>query len=143
MEKELNKALIINYIENVWNKNKFDLLDEFISPDFIDYSLPSALPPNKDGLKMWITGTGRSFEHTTIIEEMVAEKDKVIIKIKMSMKHIGIWRDIEATGMTISTNGYRNFTLKNGKIKAHWALIDGTAIENQLKDAIHGCKVQV
>lgn len=37
---------------------------------------------------------------------------------------------------------YRYYRLQDNKIIEHWALIDGNAIENQLKDAAKGCNIQ-
>ena len=137
-----NKKIITGFIEEIWNQNNFDKMDAYIHPAFSDHALPPSLPPNVDGIKLWIESTGKSFEHKTIIDEMVSEDDKVIIKIKMLLKHIGLWRDIEPTMAEIYAVGYRYFKLADDKIIEHWALIDGNAIENQLKDTTHGCKIQ-
>lgn len=137
-----NKETVARFIEAIWNQNQFDTIDTFIHAGFTDHSLPSSLPANKEGLMRWITGTGNAFEHQTIIEEMVGEADKVMLKVQMRMRHIGKWRDIEPTGSTVLAPGYRYFKLAANKIIEHWALIDGTAIENQLKEASHGCKIQ-
>jgi predicted SnoaL-like aldol condensation-catalyzing enzyme len=137
-----NKQLVTQFIETIWNERNFDSIDQFLHPDFHDYSLPPTLPENKKGLLQWIAGTGQSFEHTSIIEEMVCEGDQVMIKLKMLLKHIGTWRAIEPTGAAIYAIGYRYFKLSENRIIEHWALIDGNAIENQLKEASHGCKIQ-
>src|ERR1700712_101425 len=137
-----NKALVTNFIEGIWNQKQFEKIDNYISTDFIDHSLPPTLPANKEGMKVWIIGTGKSFEHKTIIDDMVCEDNKVMLKIRMQMRHIGVWRDIEATHLEISTVGYRYYKLADGKILEHWALIDGNSIENQLKEASKGCKTQ-
>lgn len=137
-----NKSVVTNFIEEIWNNNRFEKIDDYISADFIDHSLPLIFPPNKDGMKLWITGTGKSFEHKTIIEDIVCEGNKVMLKIRMQMKHIGVWRDIEPTNFEISTVGYRYYKLAHVKIIEHWALIDGNSIENQLKEASKGCKIQ-
>jgi predicted SnoaL-like aldol condensation-catalyzing enzyme len=137
-----NKQLISHFIETIWNQQQFNELDSFLHPDYQDFSLPPSLPENKEGLKSWILGTGVSFEHKTIVEEMVCEGDKVMVKFKMLLKHIGTWRDIEPTGADIHAVGYRYFTISNNQIIGHWALVDGNAIENQLKEASHGCKIQ-
>jgi predicted SnoaL-like aldol condensation-catalyzing enzyme len=137
-----NKSTITNFIEEIWNSNQFEKIDNYISADFIDHSLPPNLPANKDGMKLWIIATGKSFEHKTIIDEIVCEDNKVMLKIRMQMKHIGIWRDIEPTHFEITTIGYRYYKLYNGKINEHWALIDGNSIENQLRDASKSCKIQ-
>ena len=137
-----NKSIVTGFIEQIWNQNQFEKIDHYISADFIDYSLPPSWPANKEGMKLWIIGTGKSFEHKTIIDDIVCEDNKAILKIRMQMKHIGVWRDIEATHSEISTVGYRYFKLADGKIIEHWALIDGNSIENQLKEAIKGYKIQ-
>jgi predicted SnoaL-like aldol condensation-catalyzing enzyme len=138
-----NKRIITNFIEEIWNQNRFNKIDDYFHPDFTDHSLPPNLSPDKEGLKKWIMATGVSFEHKTIIDEMVCEADKVMIKIKMRLKHIGVWRNIKPTEKEVYTTGYRFYKLADNKILAHWALIDGNAIENQLKETNVGCKVQV
>lgn len=137
-----NKSIVTNFIEEIWNNNQLEKIDNYISADFIDHSLPPTLPANKDGMKLWIFGVGISFKHKTIIDDIVCEDNKVMLKIKMQMKHIGVWREIKPTHFEISTIGYRYYNLADGKITEHWALIDGNSIENQLKEASKGCKIQ-
>lgn len=137
-----NKQVVKNFIEEAWNNDRFDIASSYLHAGFRDYSLPPALENNMEGTKRWIEATGKSFRHHTVIEEMVSEEDKVMIKIKMQLKHIGVWREIEPTEMEIETTGYRLFKLNNEQITEHWGLLDGNAIENQLKDARHGCKIQ-
>ena len=136
-----NSKKVADFIEQIWNNRNFEKLGEFMHPDFQDHSLPPTLTADTEGMKKWIMGTGISFEHKTIIEEQVTEGEKSILKIRMDMKHIGLWRNIEATEIELKTVGYRYYKLKDGKIIEHWALIDGQAIENQIKNASTGCKV--
>ena len=136
-----NSKIVAGFIEQIWNNRNFEKLSEFMHSDFQDHSLPPTLSPDAEGMKKWILGTGISFEHKTIIEEQVTEGDKSILKIRMEMKHIGLWRGIEATETELKTVGYRYYRLKDGKIIEHWALIDGQAIENQVKNASIGCKI--
>lgn len=140
--QEYNKTLIENFIESIWNRLEFNKLDSFLHSDFFDHSLPPSFQPNKDGLKAWIMTTGCSFKHNTIIDVQVNQGNKSVIKISMTLKHIGKWREIEPTGLEITTAGYRYFTISDGKIIGHWALIDGTSIENQLLASTNGCKIQ-
>ena len=137
-----NKPIVTNFIEEIWNQNQFNKIDKYISAKFIDHSLPPTLPADKNGMKLWIIGTGKSFAHKTIIDEIVCEDDNVMLKIRMQLKHIGVWRGIEPTHFEISTVGYRFYKLKDGKIVEHWCLLDGNSIENQLKETQHGCKIQ-
>jgi len=136
-----NSTLVKEFIAQIWNNQRFEMLSDFLHPDFTDHSLPAALPPTKEGTKKWIINTGISFEHKTSIEEQVTEGNKSIVKVKLNLKHIGPWRGIQPTGIELYTVGYRYFKIQDGKIIEHWALIDGQHIENQLTSASHGCKV--
>lgn len=138
----LNKSIVVNFIETIWNQQKFEAVDEFIAPRYTDHSLPPALPANKEGLLQWIIETRKSFEHATLIDDMVAEDNKVMIKIRMQLKHMGIWRNIEPTHKEVSVVGYRYYKLEEGKIISHWGLIDGNSLENQLMEVSKGCKIQ-
>ena len=138
----LTQALVAGYIRDIWNERHFDRLSLYLHPDFVDHSLPPALPPNVHGLEQWITLTGQSFEHHTFIDEQATEPGKSILKIRMQLRHIGQWRGIAATGREVTAVGYRCFRLEEGRIIEHWALIDGNAIENQLRETAQGCKVQ-
>lgn len=138
----MNKTIVTNYIAHIWNQQQFQRMGEFLHDSFTDHSLPTALPTGKEGVIQWITGTSRSFDHTTFIEEMVCEGNKVMIKIRMQLKHTGTWRGIAPTGVTISAIGYRYFEIHDQKITGHWGLIDGNAIEQQLQESSHGCKIQ-
>lgn len=133
--KKMTAHIVSQFIDHVWNNaGAADL-----HPAFVDYSLPPGFPCNAEGLRQWVALTSASFEHHTLIEDQVTEGDKSVLRITMRLRHIGTWRDIPPTGKEVQTRGYRMFRVANGKIIGHWALIDGNALENQLRDAMHGC----
>lgn len=136
-----NSKLVKEFIEQIWNKRNFEIIDNFLHPEFRDYSLPPQFGNDKTGTVKWIKQTGISFIHRTNIEDQVTEGAKSIIKISMDLKHIGKWRDIEATGTDIKTTGYRSFRISDGKIIEHCALINGESIENQINKAKKGCEI--
>lgn len=136
-----NSILAKRFIDEIWNNQAFDQLSAFLHDDYKDLSLAPSLSPDKEGTKKWILATGASFEHHTTIEGQVTEGDQSIVRIKMKLKHIGVWRGIEPTGVELYTIGYRHFKFSGGKIIEHWALIDGQAVESQLNGNSHGCAV--
>jgi predicted SnoaL-like aldol condensation-catalyzing enzyme len=136
-----NSKLVKEFIEQIWNNKNFGKIDTFLHPEFKDHSLPLQFASDKAGTIKWIKQTANSFIHKTNIEDQVTEGEKSIIKISMDLKHIGQWREIEATGTDIKTTGYRSFRITDGKIIEHWALINGESIENQINKAKNGCEV--
>lgn len=123
-----NKKLIVDYMETIWNEMNFAQLKDFIHSDYVDHSLPPNLLPNAEGLKLWIEGTAISFLHKSLIEEHVTDEDKSMIKFRMYLKHIGLWRGIEPSGAEISTVGYRCLKICEGKIIEHWLCWMGTQL---------------
>jgi predicted ester cyclase len=138
-----NSLLVPQFIEQIWNKRSFEMLDDFLHPEFRDHSLLPILSPDKEGLKKWITATGMAFEHETIIEDQVSESDQTMMRITMKLKHVGVWRGIGPTGIELYTTGYRHFKIKDDRIIEHWALLDGETIENTLKEASKRCEIAV
>ena len=138
----IDRQLVAGFITDIWNEHRFDRLENYLHPAFTDHSLPPGFSPDARGTEQWIRLTGQSFEHRTLIDEQVTESGISILKIRMQIRHIGEWRGIAPTGLEIQAVGYRCFRLEEGHIIAHWALIDGNAIENQLRETAQGCKVQ-
>ncbi len=128
-----NSTLVQNFVEEIWNKQTFEKMHEYLHRDYQDYSLSKSFPTGNEGTKQWILETSKSFEHRSMIEGQVTENDQCIIRIRMELKHTGTWRGIQPTGKEIYTTGFRQFRIQEGKIIAHWALIDGATIEKQLK----------
>ncbi|RWU09855.1 ester cyclase [Pedobacter chitinilyticus] len=133
------KEIVLTFIENVWNRNKVEELESYLSPHFVDHSLPKGFPNNMEGTKKWIKATGMSFQHRTMVEDMIAEDNKVFIRITMKLKHVGEWRNYPATGLEISTTGYRFFEFLEDKIINQWASIDGNVIEQAIAGTTHTC----
>ncbi|GAB4020401.1 ester cyclase [Spirosoma koreense] len=136
------KQVTTRFIEDVWNQQRYDKLGEYLHPDYVDHSLPAALSADGIGLMKWIQATSQSFSHQTLIEDQITEGNKTILKVKLIMTHIGAWRGIGPTGAQVTTSGYRFYRLQDGKIIEHWAEINGTLLESQLKQqAADECKV--
>lgn len=134
-----NKQVVEQFIEQIWNKQQLDTLDNLVHEDYKDYSFLPSVPPTKDGLVMWVKNTSAAFNHHTRIEDIVAEGEQVAIRVQFAVTHIGTWRGIAATGKTATIKGFRFFTLKDGKIIAHHALMDGEALQSQLSEVYAGC----
>jgi predicted SnoaL-like aldol condensation-catalyzing enzyme len=136
-----NKQTVHRFIEEVWNHEHFDVLDELLHPDYRDHSFLPSVPPTKEGLKFWIQNTSIAFNHRTHIESFVAEGDQVAVRIRFDVTHVGTWRGIEATGKQANIKGFRFFTFKDGKIATQHALIDGEALQTELTQVYKGCEL--
>lgn len=137
-----NKQLVHGFINQLWNGGDFSNADEILHPDYRDHSFPPQVPPTKQGLQLWIENTSKAFDHHTSVESMTAEEDAVAVRIRFTVKHIGVWRGIEPTGKEVTVKGFRFFHLKDGRIASHHALIDGEALQTALLEVFQGCEME-
>jgi predicted SnoaL-like aldol condensation-catalyzing enzyme len=137
------RNLVAAFIEEIWNQQHFQQAGHYLHADFKDHSLPPHFPAGPAGTIRWIQALGESFVHKTEVEDVVAQSDKVVLKIKLHLKHVGQWRDIDPTGAEVITAGYRLFRVERNKIIEQWALIDGESIEKSLKELPRSCMLLV
>ena len=85
MSLEENKAIVRGFIE-AYNERKLDLIDDFVSPDYIDH----ANNVGREGLKQLIAMGLNAFPdwHETI-EDIIAEGDKVWVRLTYTGTHKG------------------------------------------------------
>ena len=117
MSLEKNKALARRYQEEVWGKGDLALIDELLTPDFIDHSLPEGMDPGFSGAKRAVQGALDAFpDGQWTVEDLIAEGDKVVIRWKMDATH-----EHEFRGITI-------LRIANGKIVERWVNWDSMAL---------------
>ncbi len=76
-----NKAIVYRFYEEVWNEGNLDLVDELISPSFVNHGVGSERRSDREAFKRTIdkVRTGLNFRHT--VEELIAEGDTVVARL--------------------------------------------------------------
>ena len=112
MSLEKNKAIVRKILE-AFNKRNLTLLDELVSPDYVDhYHQAHGLEDTKRFLTMLIKGFP-DFHMT--IEDMMAEGDKVWVRAKQTGTHASEFRGSAPTGKKIAFTGIDIFHMVDGK----------------------------
>lgn len=134
MLKKENEILITRYFEEVWNQGKLDVLDEIISPDYINHNpgMPDPIP-GPAGLKPIVKAIREAFPdlHYTI-DNMVISDDQVAVHVVMHGTHAGDFFGIAPTNKKIYINQMQIERIKNNKIIEHWRVTDDMALLKQL-----------
>ena len=112
------KSIVRRLYEEVWNKRKVELVTEFIAashglqgPNFSGASVgPQAY---KREVLIFIAGFP-DLEFT--VEDLIAEKDKVVSCWTITGTHKGEYMGVPATNKKISVDGITVHQLANGKI---------------------------
>ncbi len=120
MSLEENKAIVRRWIE-AYNKRNLDLFDEFIAPDYFDHTNQV----DAEGLKQLFDMGFTAFPdwHETI-EDIIAEGDKVWVRISYTGTHKGEWRGLAPTGKKITATAVDIYRIVNGKLAEYWNVTD-------------------
>ena len=112
MSLEENKAIVRKFIE-AYNERNLDVFDDLLAPDYFDHT--SQVGP--EGLKQLMNMAFKAFPdfHETI-EDIIAEGDKVWVRITFTGTHTGEWMGIAPTGKKITTEMVDVFRIVNGKL---------------------------
>jgi steroid delta-isomerase-like uncharacterized protein len=113
-----NRALVRRLYEEVWNKRRFELLDELLSPTHALQSptaLGSEVGPKE--YKRQILKLLVGFPDVRItIEEIVGENEKIVVNWTFSGTHDSKLMGIPATHKKVSVDGITIHHVANGKI---------------------------
>jgi steroid delta-isomerase-like uncharacterized protein len=132
MSMEENKNIVRRYQE-IYNSNQLDRLTEVLSEDIRTPNIMPGIPQGLEGAKAAhrIMLAGFS-DYQTIIEDIIAEGDKVAARIQMTGTHTGEFMGVPATGKRISFTGIYIARIANGKIVEHWGEEDSVSLLQQL-----------
>ncbi len=132
MSIEKNKKIVQRYQE-IYNSNDLEALGEVVSDDILTPKIMPGIPTGMEGAKAAHRIMLAGFpDYQTIIDDLVAEGDKVAVRITMSGTHTGSFMGIPATGKHVSFTGMYMARIVDGKIVEHWGEEDGVSLLQQL-----------
>jgi len=132
MSAEENKTLVRRFYEEI-DKGNIDAMDEMVAEDYIDHSpVPFATARGLEGLKQ----TFKIFEQATpgyhVIEDQIAEGDKVVTRLTSIGKHEGDIPGAPRTGNDMKVTSITIHRIENGKLAEKWSEKDMIALLTQL-----------
>jgi predicted ester cyclase len=130
MSIEENKALIRRYFDEI-NKLNIAVLDELVSPDYVDHNPPPfpGLAAGHEGAKQAFAMAANAFSdvyHT--VEDQLAEGDLVVSRLSVVGCYTGELMDIPPNNGEVAATGIAIHRIKDGKIVEHWAQLDLLAL---------------
>jgi steroid delta-isomerase-like uncharacterized protein len=129
-----NKSIVRRLYEEAWNKRKFEILGQLISPSHALhgplYTGPSIGPEVYRGqVAIFVTGfPDLNFE----IEDTVAEQDKVVVCWTFSGTHKGDFMGVPPTNKKVSVDGITIHVLAKGIIMDSYVSFDMWGMMQQL-----------
>jgi predicted ester cyclase len=132
---EDNKELV-RRMEEAWARNDMAAIDGFFSQGY-DNSATGVpgLPPGIEGAKMAHQGAMQSFpDRKTIIEDVIAEGDKVVVRGRYTGTNQGgvPFLNAPANGNPIDVAFVSIYRIEGDKLAEHWALNDDVGLTQQV-----------
>ena len=128
MSLEKNKAIVREFID-AYNARKLDLVDDFVSPNYIDYEKNIG----REGLKQLIAMGINAFpDWYETVEDIIAEGDKVWVLLSYTGTHKGEFMGLAPTGKRITSKAVDIYRIVDGKLAEYWNVTDNLNIFKQV-----------
>jgi steroid delta-isomerase-like uncharacterized protein len=130
---ENNKAVVRRLIGEVYNEDDLDAVDELVAPDILNHPAVAEHQHGIDSFKHvieWVRDISPDVHYE--IDDILAEGDKVAVRMTVSGIHTGPIRDIPPTGKRFSVDYVHWFRLADGKVAELWAVRDDLSRLEQL-----------
>jgi steroid delta-isomerase-like uncharacterized protein len=132
MSTEQNKVAVRRFIDEVFVKGNADGVDKLVTHDFTPHSwgkMPSGVEPLKQAIRQVHAGLADvSFK----IEDMIAEDDKVAVRVTAHARHKGEFMGIPASGREYTISEMHIFHMRDGKVAEHWLDADMLGLMRQI-----------
>jgi len=134
MSAEENKAIVRRQEEELFTQGNLDAADEIFAPNYVGHD-PSN-PEDIRGLeaaKQAASDYRKAFpDLQVIIEELIAEGDKVAARVRFRGTHQGELEGIAPTDRRVESTGIVISRIEGGKIAEDWANLDDLGLMSQL-----------
>jgi steroid delta-isomerase-like uncharacterized protein len=129
---EANKAVVRRFIEEIFLKGDFSAVDELLTEDFAPHTW-GPMPPGRDGLKQAIERVSKGISDPSMtIDDVVAEGDRVAVRLTSSATHTGEFMGMPASGRRYEIGEIHIFRLRDGRVSEHWHQADFLGMMKQL-----------
>jgi steroid delta-isomerase-like uncharacterized protein len=130
---ENNKAVIRKFLDEVINQNRMGRADDLVLEDFVELDPSPGQRQGREGLKEVLGMMRAAFPDIHwIVEEMVAEGEKVVTRFTWTGTHRGSFLGVPPTGKSVSVKGVVIDELAGGKMSASRMLMDSLGMMQQL-----------
>jgi predicted ester cyclase len=128
-----NKALVRRFFEEIDNGN-IDILDELVAEDYLDHNPPPfpTAASGRDRLKQDFTLFAKATPGYHVIEDQIAEGDKVVTRLTSYGKHEGDLPGAPRTGNEMKMTSITIHRIAGGKLVEKWSEKDMISMLRQI-----------
>ena len=131
---EANKALVLRFYEEVWNKGNVGFAQEVFAENYVRHDLrPTQAEPGPAGQAKIASDFRRAFPDLRFnVDLVLADGDLVAARWTAKGTNLGQWGALAATGKAATFSGVNIFRFANGKVVEIWNHRDDLGLMQQV-----------
>jgi predicted ester cyclase len=129
---EANKAVVLRYVEEVWNRHDLDAIDGLVSPDYVNNAATTDEYRHGGARHIWVWLLSVFPDHRFDVEHIAADGETVAVLGTMVATHEGELMNLAPTGRRVVARQSHWFRVADGMVAEHWAVRDDLGMLQQL-----------
>jgi steroid delta-isomerase-like uncharacterized protein len=129
---EENRAVVMRYIEEVWNRHDLDAIDGLVSSEYVNHAASTEEYRHGGARHIWEWILSVFPDHRFDVEDVAADGETVAVRGTMEGTHEGELMGIAPTGKRVNAQQSHWFRVVDGKLAEHWAVRDDLVMLQQL-----------
>jgi steroid delta-isomerase-like uncharacterized protein len=127
------RALCERLVEAVWSRGEVDLVDELVSPDYVEHHTGDSVLEGPEELKAYVEETRAGISgFTKHVEDVVVGDDKVTVRYVATGTHDNEFRGVEPSGNDVEVDGILIYRVEDGRIAEGWEVSDALTLLRQI-----------
>ena len=132
MSTDDNKRLVRRFVAEVLATGRVEAIDELVAPDFVSHTWDMT-DAGRNKLKETAPQMhARLTDVEMTVEDLVAEDDRVVVRLTSSATPTGDFMGVPAAGKRYTIGELHLFRVRDGQLVEHWHQIDGLGLMRQL-----------
>ena len=129
---DTNKAVVLRYVEEVWNGHDLDAIDNVVSTDYVNHAAGTDEYRHGGARQIWEWILTVFPDHHFHVEDAASDGQTVAIRGTMTGTHEGELMGVAPTGRRVGAQQSHWFRVEDGKLVEHWAVRDDLIMMQQL-----------
>lgn len=121
---DANKAVVRRYKTEILNSRDVDALGEVAAVDYLDHAAFPGQAAGLEGLRQRVTLLFETFDPHWTIDDIIAERDVVVVRWHHTARHDRAFLGFPATGRQFVMRGIDMYRVRDGRMCEHWNVVD-------------------
>jgi len=136
LQGERNRNTVLRFFNEVMALGSLEVLDELAVDDYEDHVALPGQGPGRAGLKQRVVTIRAAFAPRQELHDVIVNGDRVAVRWTLRGTHAGPFIGIAATGRPVEFDGVDLYAMRDGRMAAHWNVVDLWAYYRQVGGSV-------